>query len=113
MAGPDLLYTYVNTTAAADRERVIMLENYPALLQRDWLPSEEEWPELADLRAEHERLLDGCEAALATASEANAEFSAEKEAQHDEMQSALREGRQEEEMPVTPPEEQRIVQDEN
>jgi hypothetical protein len=113
MDEPDLLYMYLNTTVASGRPRLILLENYPAILHRDWLPSEEEWPEFADLRAEHERLLDGCEDALLAASEANAEFAAERKAQHAEMEAALRENREEEQMSLTPPEEQKIAQDEN
>jgi hypothetical protein len=38
-------------------KRWLLLENYPAVRSGDFFPPEEVWPELAHLRAEHQRLL--------------------------------------------------------
>jgi hypothetical protein len=77
------------------------LEDNPALLMRDWLPPEDEWPELAELRTEHERLLDARTEAWEAAGELTGRFSAEDEARSEEMKVALREGREPDEVPVT------------
>src|SRR5689334_13073006 len=99
----NLLYHYVNTTEKSGRaERHLLLENYPALLRPDWLPSPRDWPEFADLRAEHERLLAACESALRKAQETNAKFAAEDQRQHDEIEAAVREGRKEKQVKRTP-----------
>jgi hypothetical protein len=38
-------------------KRWLLLENNPTLLRHDWLPPADVWPELANMRREHERLL--------------------------------------------------------
>src|SRR5438876_42978 len=90
------------TTSNGAMPRFLLLENYPALMMRDWLPPEEEWPELAELRAEHERLLDACDGAIAGATATNAGFREEDERVKAEVEAALREGREEMLVEVTP-----------
>src|SRR2546423_1450616 len=112
MDSPGLQW-WISTTTTSGRERQLLLENYPALMLREWLPPEEEWPELRELRAEHERLLDACDEALAAAVRTNAKFRVEEEKQEAETAAAIREGRKEKTLKATPPEEQRRRRQQN
>jgi hypothetical protein len=90
-----------------------ILDDGPALLKRDWLPPEDEWFELADLRREHHRLLDERSAALRIAMETNAKFSTEDESRNSELEAAIREGRDEREVELTPKEERKAEREQN
>lgn len=81
-----------------------VLEDNPALLKPNWLPPADDWPELAELRAEHERLLTARAEAWAAAQEVVGRHRAEDEARGEAMKVAVRENREPEEVVLTPPE---------
>jgi hypothetical protein len=56
------------------------LYDNPALTRRGWLPPGEDVPKLVDLRNEHDRLLDACDAAAADAAGLARQRAAEEEA---------------------------------
>jgi len=80
-----------------------MLEEHPALLRADWLPSPEDWPEFADDRAEHVRLLAVRQQAWDEACNLSAQFQAEDEVRAQAVKTALVEGREPDEPETTPP----------
>jgi hypothetical protein len=105
-----ILRDIVNTTMTSQGRmpRFKLLEDYPALMDRGWLPAADEWPEFGELRDEHHRLLDACDRAIRIASETNARFRAEDDQVAAEMKAALKEGREEKhDLKVTPTEERR------
>jgi hypothetical protein len=67
-------------------KRWTLLENNTALLSPGWLPPGGDWPELADLRAEHERLL----VASVEASRAVAEVKRRHEAEDEQRGEAIK-----------------------
>jgi hypothetical protein len=105
----------INTTSTTNGAipRFLLLENYPALMLRDWLPPADEWPELAELRTEHERLLAACDRAIAAATATNARFSTEDDAVKAEIEAALRESREEKKLKTTSSEERRKEREHN
>jgi hypothetical protein len=104
----------INTTTTSGMPRFLLLENYPALMDRGWLPAETEWPEFTELRDEHHRLLDACDRTIRIATEANARFRVEDERLEAEMADALAKGRKEKRnLPLTPPEARRKEQSDN
>jgi hypothetical protein len=90
-------------------KRWLLLENEPALLRADWLPPEEEAPELAELRKEHVRLLALRQKVWDEASANVEKFKAEDDARAEELRLAYREGREPNLGDGTPPEERREV----
>src|SRR5215218_2861731 len=70
-------------------KRWLLLENNPALSQPGWLPPPEAWPELAPLRAEHERLLAVARQESAALSELRKRHEAEDAARGETMTAAF------------------------
>lgn len=68
----------------------ILLENNPALLQRGWLPPEKLCPELAGLRAEHQRLLTVVREETAAAHAIKKQFEAEDAERGERLSQAFR-----------------------
>jgi hypothetical protein len=87
------------------REDWRLLEDHPALSKPDWLPPGAEWPELAELRAEHERLLTARAEAWTAAGEVVGVFNREDEARDEALRQSFRTGKAPEEVDLTPPEE--------
>lgn len=75
-------------------ERHDLLENNPALSKKNWLPSTTDWPELADRREQHERLLLAVEEAQAQALAVHRRHEAAEKAHAEELQQAFLEGRE-------------------
>jgi hypothetical protein len=72
-------------------ERILVANR--ACLDRGWLPPAAECPELAELRAKHERLLDACDEALAKVSTAREAVDRGRAARSDALRKAILEGR--------------------
>lgn len=70
-----------------------ILEREPALLKPNWLPNEAAWPELAERRAQHERLLAAIAEVGQEALAARQRHDAAEKAHADELQAAFLEGR--------------------
>jgi hypothetical protein len=84
-------------------KRWLLLEENPALLRPDWMPPPEDWPEFADDRAEHVRLLAVRQQAWDEACALSARFQAEDEVRAQAVKTALVEGREPDEPETTPP----------
>src|SRR4051794_4224475 len=65
------------------------LEDNPATMNPGWIPPAAECPELAELRAEHERLLAGSHEALKALSELKGRAESEKERRGDALLGAI------------------------
>lgn len=76
----------------ATAKRWFFLENNPALLDPDWLPDEQAWPELAELRREHVRLLGIARDAAESYSAVLARHESEDGARSDAMRQAFLSG---------------------
>jgi hypothetical protein len=75
-------------------ERHELLDNNPALWRSNWLPDGSEWPELAERRAQHERLLAAVEQARAQELAVHRRHSAAEKAHAAELQEAFLQGRE-------------------
>src|SRR5215216_98906 len=71
-------------------KRWILLENNPALFRPGWLPPDEFCPELAHLRAEHERLLAVVRDETAAASAIRKQYEAEDAERSERLSHAFR-----------------------
>ena len=86
-------------------KRWLLLENEQALLNFGWLPPAEDAPGLAELRAEHERLLAARQDAFDNSVAVQQRYLDEDEARAEELRKAILEGREPEANETTPPEE--------
>jgi hypothetical protein len=81
------------------------LDSYPAVSRRDWL-ADADWPELAELRDEHARLLDSRDAAGVELAAARSRFESEDNARTSALRDSFRSGGNADELPpLTSPQE--------
>jgi hypothetical protein len=86
-----------------------LIWNNPALLMEEWLPDPPPWPELAEMRLDHLRLLQERARLGSELSGLRQRFKDEDETRAEAMQAAYREGAAPELAEVTPPEERQSV----